>query len=358
MKKPSQQALNPIELPIAIDAMGGDCGPEVTVPAALDALQADPRLSLFLVGLPDLIEPHIKIYPRADALRARFHIIPAPEVVTMDDLPAVALRNKRQSSMRLALDLVKEGRASACVSAGNTGALMAISRYVLKMMPGVDRPALMYRLPTIHNPHGFFRILDLGANIECTAVQLVQFAVMGAVVSESMDGIVRPRVGLLNIGTEAMKGTEAIRDAAALLSAQSAINYTGFVEGNYIYQDVVDVVVCDGFVGNITLKVSEGVVTLLLEAIRSEFMRTPFRRFVAWLARPVFRAVKKQFSPEQHNGAPLLGLEGVVVKSHGGAQRRAFEVAIHEAALQVTHQVPLRIRSLLAELLSIKNESH
>lgn len=331
---------------IAVDVMGGDQGPSVTLPAAVLALKADPQLILLLVGDQEVIQAHFRTHPLTPSLQTRCIIQHAEQTVTMDDDPLQALRTKRRSSLRLALDAVHTHRAQGMVSAGNTGALMATARYVLGMIDTVDRPALMYRLPTVFNTHGSVNMLDLGANVGCSSAQLVQFAYMGAVVTEHIDGLGNPRIGLLNIGTEDTKGLEPIKEAAALLN-QTSLNYQGFVEGHHIFTDVVDVIVCDGFVGNVALKTSEGVAHLMFAALQQAYQANLWRRFLACLSWGVFKAMKKRLSPDQHNGAPLLGLQSVVVKSHGRVSPESFVLAIQEAARQVRAQVPQRIAAAL-----------
>ena len=329
---------------IALDGMGGDVGPDMIVPAALRALKASgDALRLVLVGQEDVLAA------RLAKLKAREHpgivIRHASQLVSMDESPAQALRVKKDSSMRVAINLVKQGEADACVSAGNTGALMATARFVLKTLPGIDRPAICTTLPTVR---GQTRVLDLGANVDSKAEHLLQFAVMGSVLAE-VNGIQRPRVGLLNIGEEDIKGNEQVREAARLLAA-SDLNYLGFVEGDGIYLDDVDVVVCDGFVGNIALKSSEGVAKLVRHYMTQEFKRNPLTRLAGLIALPVLRAFRRRIDPRRYNGASLLGLRSIVVKSHGGADALAFANAIQVAMLEVEQAVPRRIDAHLAAL--------
>lgn len=330
---------------IALDAMGGDFGVSVVVPAAVDALASDSSLRLLLVGDVEAIGAELQRLGRSEGERLR--IQPASQVVEMDDLPSMALRTKKDSSMRVAIDQVKSGNADACVSAGNTGALMAIARFVLKMLPGIDRPAICTALPTIA---GHTHMLDLGANAECSAEQLFQFAVMGSVLASAVDNIERPTVGLLNIGEEEIKGNEVVKDAARLLSA-SELNYTGYVEGDGIYKGAVDVVVCDGFTGNVSLKTGEGLAKMVRHFLQYEFGRGIFTKLAALVAYPVLKAFSRRLDPRRYNGASLLGLKGIVIKSHGGADVLAFANAIKIASLEVKKAVPERIASRLGELL-------
>lgn len=329
---------------IALDAMGGDHGTPVVVPAAVRALERDERLRVVLVGDGARIEPCLpggKLPPRA-----RIHH--ADGQVAMDESPAQALRTGKDSSMRIALDLVAEGEADACVSAGNTGALMAIARFVLKTLPGIDRPAIVSAVPS---RRGHTHVLDLGANVDPTPEQLFQFAVMGATLVGAVHDLPRARVGLLNVGAEETKGHDLVREAARLIAA-SDLDYVGFVEGGGIYDGDVDVVVCDGFSGNIALKSSEGVARMIAAAIEDEFRRTAFNRMAGLLARPVLRAVARRIDPRSYNGAAFLGLRGTVVKSHGGADAYSFSNAIGEAVAEVDNNVPERIGEHLDALLS------
>jgi len=321
--------------------MGGDHGPHVTVPAALDVQAQRAGIELVLVGRKEAIEPHV----RAAASGVRIHH--AQEVVEMHEPPAQALRYKKHSSMREAVNLVKSGAAHACVSAGNTGALMAISRFVLKTLPGIDRPAIASVLPNMKG--GFTYVLDLGANVDCSPEQLMQFGVMGAMLVAAVEHKERPSVGLLNIGVEDIKGNETVKQAAELLRA-SGLNFHGNVEGDDIYKGTTDVVVCDGFVGNSVLKASEGVAKMLFSFLRGEFRRSPWRMAVAWMATPVFNALRARMDPGRYNGASLLGLRGIVIKSHGSADRHAFGHAVARAIEEVKNGVPQRIADRMAEL--------
>ncbi len=329
---------------VALDAMGGDHGVGVTVPAALQTLQDQPALKLILVGPRDIIATELK--QRRAAESERLVIRHASELVGMDEPPAQALRTKKDSSMRVAINLVQEGVAQAAVSAGNTGALMATARFVLKTLPGIDRPAIVTILPTTHD---HVHVLDLGANVDCTPEQLVQFAVMGSILVSAVEGKPRPRVGLLNIGEEDIKGNESVKKANELLRA-SALNYAGFVEGDEIYTGDMDVIVCDGFVGNVMLKTSEGLAHMIAHFMRQEFRRNFLTRLSALVAMPVLRALRQRLDPRRYNGASLIGLNGIVIKSHGGADKLALEHAIMEALAEVKNNVPERIGRELAAL--------
>jgi glycerol-3-phosphate acyltransferase PlsX len=322
---------------VAVDAMGGDHGPAVTVPASLRFLEDTPDARVILVGLKEPLEAALA--RQKSSARDRLSIHAAAEVVDMDEPPADALRRKKDSSLRVAVNLVKEGGADACVSAGNTGALMAIARFVLKTLPGIDRPAIASQLPT---RKGETTVLDLGANVSCTAPQLLQFAAMGSALVTAVDGIERPSVGLLNIGEEDIKGNEVVKEAAELLKA-SGLNFHGNVEGDDIYKGTTDVVVCDGFVGNVALKTSEGLAGMLYEFLKAEFTRNPLTRLAALLAYPVLMGFKRRIDPRRYNGATLVGLKGVVVKSHGGADVLAFRHALAKAHAEVAHGVLDRI---------------
>lgn len=328
---------------IAIDAMGGDAGTESIVSAVAIALQTSSSVQLVLVG----DEPRIKQALEAQNLNQepRVRVHHTSEVILSDDSPASVLRNKKDSSMRVAIQMVADGEADACVSAGNTGALMGLARYILKMLPGIDRPAICTTLP---NKYGRVHWLDLGANVDSSAEQLVQFAVMGSALCAVVDGIEKPEVGLLNNGSEAIKGNEQVKKAAELLK-ESPINYIGYVEGDDIYNGKVDVVACDGFVGNVALKASEGLAHLIRGLLKEHFSKNIFTKLVALIALPVLKGVTGQIDPGKYNGASLLGLNGIVIKSHGGADAPAFANAIRIAELEVNKQLPSRIRALLAE---------
>jgi glycerol-3-phosphate acyltransferase PlsX len=324
---------------IALDAMGGDSGPSVCVPAGQEMCSRYPDLNLILVGRREEIEPLLT----GSVPSERIRVVDAREIVRMDEPPADALRKKKNSSLRVAIDLVKAGEAEACVSAGNTGALMATARFVLKTLPGIDRPAIMTAVPTTT---GHTYMLDLGANSDCTSEHLFQFAVMGSVVASQIENINEPRIGLLNIGSEEMKGNDTVRQAATLL-ANSGLNYVGFVEGDGIAQQQADVIVCDGFNGNVALKVMEGTAHLVRHFIRKAFSTSLYGRFSALIAMPVLRSLAKSLDPRQYNGASLVGLNGIVIKSHGGADIMAFEQAIHTAMIEVEKNVPEKIHQLL-----------
>lgn len=328
---------------IAVDAMSGDHGAPVAVEAAIKSLQAHPDLEIILVGDAETLHPQIARHKKAD-VGERLAVRHASEVVGMSESPARSLRQKKDSSMRVAINVVQNGDAAACVSAGNTGALMATARFVLKTLAGIDRPAIISPIPS---RQGHTLMLDLGANAESTPEQLFQFAVMGAVLAEAVHGVEEPRVGLLNIGAEEIKGNIQIQQAGKLLG-ESELNYIGFVEGDDIYIGDVDVVVCDGFVGNVALKTSEGLGKLIAQFLREEFSRNALTRSAAFFAMPVLKAFRRRVDPRQYNGATFIGLQGTVIKSHGDADAVAFASAINVARMEVEQKVPQRIRSLLA----------
>ncbi len=331
---------------IALDAMGGDHGPNVVVPAALSVLKEVKNLKLILVGDQERMAEELKSH--GAEVSTRLQLRHASQQVEMDELPSAALRGKKDSSMRVAINLVRQGEASACVSAGNTGALMATSRFVLKTLPGIDRPAIISALPTTT---GHTHMLDLGANVDSSADVLFQFAVMGSVLVQAVDGIKNPTVGLLNIGAEEIKGNERVKEAARML-VKSDINYVGYVEGNDIFKGAVDVVVCDGFVGNVALKTTEGVASMIAHFLKENFSRNLLTKMAALIAMPVLKALKNQIDPRRYNGASFVGLNGIVVKSHGGADVFAFENAIKEAILEVEKSVPEKINQQLESLLT------
>jgi len=334
----------PRRLTIALDAMGGDHGPDVIVPAALQIAQNHPELHLILVG----DEPRLRkaLTGRDVGGLDRISVRHASELVEMHESPSKALRGKKDSSMRVAINLVKQGEADACVSAGNTGALMAIAKFVLKTIPGVDRPAIVAMMPS---KTGHTHVLDLGANVDCTAEHLCQFAIMGYELVKAVEDREHPRVGLLNIGEEEIKGNEQVKHAAKLL-AETHINFLGFVEGNDIFAGTVDVVVTDGFTGNVALKAIEGLSKLLASSLRAEFGRNIFTKLLGLFALPVLTAFKNRFDPSAYNGASFVGLRGIVVKSHGNADQRAFANAIRVAMLEVEKGVPDRISERVAEV--------
>lgn len=330
---------------IALDAMGGDYGPEVVVPAAAEKCRQRADQHLVLVGREE------ELRSRMDALAPsgleNLSITNASQVVEMNDAPSQALRLKKDSSMRVAIDLVKRGAADACVSAGNTGALMATARFLLRTLPGIDRPAICTSIPS---RRGHTHVLDLGANVDSKAEHLLQFAVMGSELARAVNDLASPSVGLLNIGAEEIKGNDQVKEAAALI-ANSDIRYVGYVEGDDIYMGDVDVVVCDGFVGNVALKSSEGVARMIRTMIREEFMRGPMSKVIGLMALPVLKRLRRRIDPRRYNGASLLGLRGIVIKSHGSADSLAFTHAIDIASLEVEKDVPNRIRSHLEKLL-------
>ena len=324
--------------------MGGDHGAHVTVPAAISFLAQTQDTRALLVGLPEVLESQLK---GAEAsIRDRILIRSAPETIAMDEAPASALRGKRESSMRIAIDALKIQDAQACVSAGNTGALMAISRFVLKMLPGIERPAIASFLPTLQ---GHTCVLDLGANVDCTADHLLQFAVMGSSLVSAVDHIDRPSIGLLNIGEEEIKGNEVVKQAADLLR-ESGLNFYGNIEGTDIYKGTTDVIVCDGFVGNVALKTSEGLAQMLAAYLREEFERSVFTRITGAVALPVINAFRRRVDHRRYNGASLLGLKGIVVKSHGSADSFAFRFAIQRAYEEARHDILRGISDRLATI--------
>ena len=335
---------------IAIDSMGGDHGLAVTIPAALGFLEGRSDVTVALVGDPAGIEAQLAAR-KTSVDRSRIEVVPATEVVAMDDSVDIALRRKRDSSMRVAINLVKEGRADACVSAGNTGALMAISRYVLKTLEGIDRPAIASSLP--NRAGRATTVLDLGANVDCTAEHLLQFAIMGSALVAAVEGKERPRVGLLNIGEEMIKGNDTVKEAGELLRAaahRGQIDFFGNVEGDDIFKGTVDVVVCDGFVGNVALKASEGVAQMMGGFIREEFKRSPLTMLAAFVALPVLHRFRNRVDHRRYNGACLLGLRGLVIKSHGSADVFAFATAIERACDTAGHDVADRIVSAMSAM--------
>lgn len=317
--------------------MGGDHGPHVTVKAALGFLRDNPDVNIVLVGLQDAIDAELKANKSSVGTRLRVHH--ASEVVKMDDSLPVALRTKKDSSMRVTADLVKRGEADAGVSAGNTGALMAVSRFVLKTLPKIDRPAIASTLPS---RTGRTYMLDLGANVDCSAENLRQFAIMGSALVSAIEHKDRPSIGLLNIGEEDIKGNDVVKQAGDLLRA-SGLNFYGNVEGDDIYKGTVDVVVCDGFVGNVALKTSEGLAKLIADELRSEFKKNLFTRLAGIMSLPMLHAFKRKLDPRRYNGASLLGLNGVIIKSHGSADVFSFEQAILKAAEEVRGSLLRRI---------------
>ena len=325
--------------------MGGDHGPDVIIPAAVSALKRHPNVKLILVGDEKELKAKLQTHQLENETRIEVHH--ASQQVAMDESPALALRGKKDSSMRVAINLVKEGAAAACVSAGNTGALMATAKFVLKTLRCIDRPAIISALPTTK---GHTYMLDLGGNVDSSAEQLVQFAIMGSVLAESIEGRKNPSIGLLNIGSEDIKGNEQVKKAANLLN-ETDLNYAGFVEGDGLYRGEVDVVVCDGFVGNIALKSSEGVVHMMKHYLRESFTRNIFTKLIGLIASPVLKHFSNQLDPRAYNGANFIGLNGIVIKSHGGADEVGFANAIHIAILEAELDVPKNISQHLDVIL-------
>lgn len=336
---------------ISIDCMGGDHGPSVTIPAAVSFAKHEPDVELILVGLEEVVRAELKKLDAAD--NPRLSVVNATEVVTMDDPLEAALRRKRDSSMRVAITLVKDGAAQACVSAGNTGALMAVSRYVLKTIPGVDRPAICFPMPNQKESPTY--MLDLGANVDCEPQHLHQFALMGAALVAALEEKARPTVGLLNIGEEDIKGNEVVKQTAALLRAdheKGILNFYGNVEGNDIFEGTTDIVVCDGFVGNVVLKASEGLGRFLKNIVKSEFRSNAVNMLGAFVAQGALKSISQRMNPSRYNGASLLGLRGLVFKSHGGEDAYGFEWAIKRAYEAARHDALARISKTIAELMS------
>jgi glycerol-3-phosphate acyltransferase PlsX len=330
--------------------MGGDHGPSVTIPAAISFAQRQPEAELILVGLEDVVRAELKKCKAED--HPRLSVVHASEVVEMDDPIEVALRRKKDSSMRVAIELVKDGKAQACVSAGNTGALMAVSRYVLKTMPGVDRPAICSILPNQND--GPTYMLDLGANVDCEPHHLHQFAIMGSVLVSAMENKERPTIGLLNVGTEEIKGNEVVKATGKLLREdhdKGVLNFYGNVEGNDIFKGTVDIVVCDGFVGNVTLKAVEGLGRFVKNALTSEYKRNIWTKLSYLMGRGVVNNFSNRFNPSRYNGASLLGLRGLVFKSHGGADAYSYEWAIKRAFDAAKYNVQEHLSEKIAELM-------
>jgi len=335
---------------VAIDCMGGDHGPSVTVPAALSFLASDPDARILLVGRESDIQAALDARAQrstAAEFKSRIDTLFTDEVVEMDDPPAIALRSKRKSSMHLALKAVRDGQADACVSGGNTGALMAISRFVLKMLPGIERPAIASQLP--NRIGSTTTMLDLGANVDCEPEHLLQFGLMGAALVTALDGGDNPTVGLLNIGEEVIKGNDTVKQASTLL-AQSGLNFYGNVEGNDIYTGTVDVIVADGFVGNVALKTSEGLAQMLGDFIREEFSRNLISKMLAAVAYPVLKRFKARVDHRHYNGGALVGLRGVVFKSHGSADPLAYEAAIRRAGFAARNRLVDSISDALSQV--------
>jgi glycerol-3-phosphate acyltransferase PlsX len=340
---PHRSLIKPLDTPLtlAIDAMGGDIGATAIVPAVLEVLAEQKDVQCILVGQQNVLDQLWLQQGKPFTDRLRIHH--AEQVVEMGERAQDALRKKKDSSMRVAIDLVKEGVAHGCVSAGNTGALMATARFVLKTIQGIDRPAILFRIPS---HHGHTHMLDLGANADCSPEHLLQFALMGSVIASDLSEVARPRVGLLNIGAEDIKGNELVQQAHKLLQ-NTSLNYIGFIEGNDIFGGDVDVVVTDGFTGNVALKTMEGLVSMLGSTLKTEYTRTPLRRLGALASLPVINAVKRRFDPRQHNGASMVGLNGVVIKSHGNADAFSFAHAIRVAIVEARKGVPSQVGRLL-----------
>ena len=327
--------------------MGGDYGPPVVVPAALQVLNKHEELQLILVGDHDILQKELSSQQKFD--HSRLTILHASQKVEMDESPSQALRSKKDSSMRVAINLVKEEKAQACVSAGNTGALMATARFVLKTIPGIDRPAIISTFPTMTNRK--MRMLDLGANVDSTAENLFQFALMGSLLASAVDNIKNPAVYLLNIGEEDIKGNEQVKQTAQLLANSNLLNYAGFIEGDEIFKGEADIIVCDGFVGNVTLKTSEGVATFIGKLLKEGFGANILTKIAGFIALPVLKSVIKRVDPAGYNGASFIGLQGIVIKSHGGAKIPAFAHAIEEAIIEVEKNIPQKIGAELEQLL-------
>jgi len=337
------------KLTLALDVMGGDQGPLITIPSAIMAIKSLPNLHLILCGDEKIITTELTRFniTQQDLVQHKqLSIFPTTQVVEMDEKPAFALRTKKNSSMRKALDLVHEDKAQACVSAGNTGALFSMAHFVLKTLTGVERPALISSLPTHDNDKHVF-MLDLGANVFCDSHVLYQFGVMGSVMAAQVDGIRNPRIALLNMGEEAIKGSDHIKQAALELSANEDINYVGFIEGSDIFSNKADVIVCDGFVGNVALKTCEGVARLVYKKSEAIFSQNLLSKLMAAVFKPSLKKLFKSVNPDQYNGASLIGLRGIVVKSHGNANSSAFYSAIMEAVKEVERQVPTKIKNSL-----------
>lgn len=339
-------------LTLALDIMGGDNGPHITLPAAMKALHEFPQLNLTLCGDKSIIQAWLTENP--NSYTDRYSIMHCSQQVLMDESPVSALRHKKASSMAQAIHLVDQQQAHACVSAGNTGALLAIAYSVLKTLPGISRPALISTLPTVSGKKVY--LLDLGANVQCGSEALVQNAIMGSVVAQHVSGITYPRVALLNVGQEQIKGNLQIKKAANVLDTLPSINYIGFIEGDNIFNEVADVIVTDGFTGNIALKSCEGLVKLLIEEVKRDARQNILTKIMAKLALPLLRKIYLRVNPDQYNGASLIGLRGIVVKSHGNASDEAFLYAIREAVQEVTRQVPNKIKDKIKAVLMERTE--
>jgi phosphate acyltransferase len=331
---------------ISLDAMGGDHGPKVVIPAALHMLKKYPQLRIILVGDEKVLHRYLKKLRVQESPQLQIHH--ASQVVTMDESPSSALRGKKDSSMRVAINLVKGGVADACVSAGNTGALMMTARFVLKTLPGIERPAIISLMPSTQ---GRVRMVDLGANVDSCAEHLVQFALMGSILTRVVEHIDKPTIGLLNNGTEEIKGNDQVKRTAQLLAEHPEINYYGYVEGDDIYKGTVNVVVCDGFVGNVAIKACEGIAKMFKQYFKESFSAGVTGKVAGAVVYPILRRLQKRLDPAQYNGASFLGLQGTVVKSHGGASVVGFQYAIEQAIIEIEENVPQLIRHELAEWL-------
>ncbi|NVK24587.1 MAG: phosphate acyltransferase PlsX [Gammaproteobacteria bacterium] len=340
------------DIRIALDVMGGDYGPRSAIPAAIKAVDKYPHLHLYLCGHSQSI--HSLLNKQNALSHPRLTIVHAEQVVNQDERPDLALRRKTQSSMRKALELVEQEQADACVSAGNTGALLAMARYILKTLPGVKRPALVSALPTYEDEKVY--LLDLGANIHQCSDTLFQFAVMGSVIAREVEQIEHPRVALLNVGSEEIKGGDHLKAAAQQLQECEDINYVGFAEGNDIFSGKADVIVCDGFVGNVALKTIEGVAKLIISKIKASSEQSFISKLLAGLLLPGIKTLFSRMNPDHYNGASLVGLRGIVVKSHGNASTRAFYSAIKEAVKEAQRQVPHKIKDKVEQVLNEENK--
>lgn len=327
---------------IAVDAMSGDRGSAIVVSAALEAAKENEALSIILVGFRSELEALLH------SGHPRISVVEAAGVVRMSERPSHVLRHKQNSSMAVTLRLVRDGKAQGCISAGNTGALMAFGRSIIRMYPGIERPAIIKLIPSLR---GHCHVLDLGANVDASAENLYQYALMGSLMASAVSNLAEPRVALLNVGEEEIKGNEQVRLASHILAQSDTINYIGYVEGSDLFRDVADVVVCDGFVGNIALKTGEGVAELLIELLENAFSKSVYGRVAGWLAKPVLTRALQLMDPSRHNGASFLGLQGVVIKSHGNANERAMLAAIRQAVLEVELEVPSRINERLDDLM-------
>ena len=336
-----------MQIHLAIDAMSGDSGPRTNVAGVLFALASDPLLEVTLVGDKPLLQSFLSQHQLTHEFAQRLTLLPSQEVIAMDDSPTRVLRSKKNSSMHLAVQLLAGGYSDACVSAGNTGALMLIGRHYLGMLPGIERPAISTAIPT---RKGHCHLLDLGANVDCQAEHLLQFALMGSVMARVVDGLKTPRVGLLNVGKEAIKGNTQVKLAAHLMQEHEYLNYSGYLEGDRIFQGDVDLVVCDGFVGNVALKTSEGLARFLSEQLLQIFSKSAYSRLVRFMARPVLRQLKEQMDPVRYNGGSLLGLKKTLVKSHGNADARGFSYAILRAANEARQGLSQRLQEELQRL--------